>query len=154
MFKKKVYAAGVRLFCLAPEDWMPQEKILAPKHYPNSLFFSSDEAKLENLRVFSSPVQAIWSSVCWKQGPVRPWLIEAEARYLTVFCRSAVKDHFAWTNRVPNASIRRVMRYFDWQVCWPNEVRMSMINKENFIQDYAGEIGIERFAQAQEEDDY
>ena len=135
MFRNKEYPAGTRLFCLAPEDWMPIEKLLAPKHYPDSMFWSSDEAKIENIRVFTSPIQAIWSSVCWKQGPVRPWLIEAEASYLEVFSRSVGTEHFAWTEKVSNASIRRVMRYFDWQVCWPNEIRSAMLDKEYFIRE-------------------
>jgi hypothetical protein len=134
--RRKEYPLGTKVYCLAPEDWMPMEKLLAPSFYSKTAFFSRDESDLEAIRVFNTPVTAVWSSLAWKQGPIRPWLIEAEADYLSVFCRTTGSMNFlGWTERIPNSSIRRVMRFFDWQVCWPGELLGSMISKESIIQE-------------------
>lgn len=122
-------------YCLAPSEWIPGTKLLPAFYYQSSRYWAEEESKLKAIRVFFDPITACWASLCWKQGPVRPWLIEFHPDGLYPYSRSTGTKNvqFKWLDEVPEFSISRVLRYFDWHVCWPNELKNSMELAMNYF---------------------
>jgi hypothetical protein len=131
LLRPKSLPPSSMIYCLAPQEWQPGESVLAPYRYGTGKYWARDEATIRSVRVFTTAVNAVWSNIAWKQGPVRPWLIEASSRGLDIFKRTPA-DHFSWVSIVPAENIIRASRHFDWHVCWPNEIRTQMLQLSFF----------------------